>query len=380
MEITRENYGAFFLDYYEGSLSEAQTRELMDFLKTHPDLKAEFEAFEAVSLETTLDKEAIFPDRESIKKPETLLHQEPSETDRLMIAHFEGDLRASQSAELLSKVAADPTLRKSFGLFAATRLEPDHGVVFDGKKSLKKYAIPVFSPLLRHVAVAAAILGFLAGLFFLLPSPDHNGGMILSQTEPTNTQTVAEEPVREPVKEENTTPVKEETPSTQTPAPVQRPVSPPPARVVPQSLHSEFPAPVLVATINALPAMPLQPQAQPHNISPRDEFAWFSWIGRDLEDEGQEEHFATPGTAPYEPNYISLASLARSGIERTTGINFDRVEEEIRSDRLSFWDLAGAGLAGISQITGTSLTIDKERDEDGRITLLAIGDRFRIKR
>ena len=43
--LSRSNYEIYFLDYYEGNLTESQRRELMSFLEQNPDLKEEFDSF-----------------------------------------------------------------------------------------------------------------------------------------------------------------------------------------------------------------------------------------------------------------------------------------------------------------------------------------------
>jgi len=43
MAISQHNYEAYFIDYFEGSLSAAETSELMAFLAANPDRKREFD-------------------------------------------------------------------------------------------------------------------------------------------------------------------------------------------------------------------------------------------------------------------------------------------------------------------------------------------------
>ena len=48
--INKNNYEAFFLDYYEGNLTTEQVAELLLFIEQHPEHKEEFESFENISL------------------------------------------------------------------------------------------------------------------------------------------------------------------------------------------------------------------------------------------------------------------------------------------------------------------------------------------
>jgi len=68
MQINRNNYEAYFLDYRENNLSPEQVAELMIFLEQNPDLKASFEAYENIELAT--DKSIKFHQSH-------LLHHEP---------------------------------------------------------------------------------------------------------------------------------------------------------------------------------------------------------------------------------------------------------------------------------------------------------------
>ena len=50
MKITRDNYQAYILDYFEGTLSVQEKESLLAFLNAHPDCRKEFEEFENISL------------------------------------------------------------------------------------------------------------------------------------------------------------------------------------------------------------------------------------------------------------------------------------------------------------------------------------------
>ena len=50
MKINRDNYEAYFLDYFEGQLSLEMVEEVLMFADQNPDLRNVLEDFEAVSL------------------------------------------------------------------------------------------------------------------------------------------------------------------------------------------------------------------------------------------------------------------------------------------------------------------------------------------
>ena len=72
MSISQYNYEAYFLDYYEGRLDAHTTKELMDFIARHPELKEEFESYEPVTLHTK--EEIKFDLKDSLKKPVTAVN------------------------------------------------------------------------------------------------------------------------------------------------------------------------------------------------------------------------------------------------------------------------------------------------------------------
>ncbi|NNM16054.1 MAG: hypothetical protein HKO56_05300 [Bacteroidia bacterium] len=51
MKINKHNYEAFFIDFFDKNLNEEDTAMLFSFLDENPDLKAEFDAFEMLTLE-----------------------------------------------------------------------------------------------------------------------------------------------------------------------------------------------------------------------------------------------------------------------------------------------------------------------------------------
>lgn len=74
---------------------------------------------------------------------------------------------------------------------------------------------------------------------------------------------------------------------------------------------------------------------------------------------------------------FSLTKVALAEVQNRTSLD---VEAGFARNRLSFWDIAGSGLAKLSNVTGDPLTVEKERADDGRITQFALGDRFSFSR
>jgi hypothetical protein len=363
MNITRDNYEAWFLDYHEGNLSEDQMMELLDFLVINPDLTEEFKSFEMISLDE--EKEVVFAEKDFLKKPfDTSIKGKIEE--KHLIAWHEGDLNEEEKSAVNRELAKNPQLRKSFALFGMIRLEADNSVVFPDKHLLKKYVLGGYGTYIRQFAAAAAILAIMATLYFMLPD-------ITSSTDH-----IAQSPVQE--RSEDIT-VHEENPA-ETPAPTapettvnslpsrqnasvrkeNQPVQPP-VQAAPR---------VQLAQLNTLDQASLQvAEKKPEAIDSRKEFFWLTYSNGLYEEEEEELQPEVSQTRS-----VSLATLAYNGLEKRTGIKFNSIEKSV--NQLGIWDIAGMGLAGIGQLTGTSLTIDRENDENGKIRSLGIGERFKI--
>lgn len=170
MEITRDNYEIYFLDFFEKKLNPTQMEELMLFLEENPDLKKEFGDFEMI---TITDKSQInFPFKKNLLK-NTLAINESNYQD-YMVALIEGQLNQNEIDELNSFVSRNPKLLKELDAFRNTILKPDVSVKFPHKNKLKHYNILSFhySANIRYaLAAAAASVAVIIGLFFILRSP-----------------------------------------------------------------------------------------------------------------------------------------------------------------------------------------------------------------
>lgn len=391
MKITRENYEAWFLDYHEGTLSAEGRQEVMDFLVENPDLKEEFDAFEMITLEEEDNMHgAVFINKDQLKKPVDSQLAESMGKNSLeaqMIAWYEGDLNEQEKASLLKTLSADPKARKDFDLYGKVYLKPDTSVVFANKSSLKRYTLGAAIPQWRRLAIAAAMLAFMVGMFFMLPnltispeiaeSPAYETP--LSYPDPASQPTHDNEPAAQKDQEQQQTLVvdPDEAPSAHTPLP-QRPE--PQDREVLRSMPS---TPIQLASLEPSATIRLSASRTAESIEKRTEFFWFTFIGGEdflADDDADDDKNDTRIEDMQAPARFSLASIAYEGIERSTGLDVRAIENQLSNRRFGLWDLAGYGLAGISQLTGTSLTVEREMDETGRLRRLGLGDRFRISR
>ena len=104
-KITLHNYEAFFLDFAEGNLSDAQTRELEAFLLSHPELRSVLEDFEPISLS---DSETESRGWNDLKKPTINELQSNKELrDTFFIRAIEGLLNETENRILESLLEND---------------------------------------------------------------------------------------------------------------------------------------------------------------------------------------------------------------------------------------------------------------------------------
>ena len=161
MSINRENYELYFLDYFDGNLAGELKQELFAFLQQHPDLKAEFEAFDDVRLQAP---EVKMSGKEALKKIPVVATGALNETnyEDYLIASAEGDLSAKEAQHLDAFLKNNPHLKKEAAIYQQTRLHPDKEITFTQKQELKK------KPLLVHLRRGAYWYGIAASIALLL--------------------------------------------------------------------------------------------------------------------------------------------------------------------------------------------------------------------
>lgn len=162
MKISRENYEVFFMDFFDGKLSARSKQELYAFLQLHPDLQAEFDAFDDFRI---TPETVSYPDKEMLKKPAVIAFadMDAHNYEEFFIAYHEGDLPDKEKIKVETFLTKNPGLQKEFAVYANLKLQPDAEVTFNDKASLKKKRPALL--LWRWVGVAAAI-ALLIGFYF----------------------------------------------------------------------------------------------------------------------------------------------------------------------------------------------------------------------
>ena len=167
MNINKNNYEAFFLDYHEGNLSPQQVADLLLFLEQHSSLKEEFENFENFKLD---DYSLIeFENKSTLKK-----EVGTNNIEEYLIKSIEKVISPIEKSLLNNYIKKHPKTFIDIELFNKTKLIPDGSIVFGNKDLLKRKLTTVDSekkerkiiPFFYYVAIAASVL-LLFGLFFI---------------------------------------------------------------------------------------------------------------------------------------------------------------------------------------------------------------------
>jgi len=192
MNINKENYEIYILDYYEGTLSKSKAQELFAFLEANPDIKEEFDNFENISL---IDETSIKYDfKESLKKANTssatIINLDNYK--EFFIANIEGDLSISQQKQLEIFLLRHPFLNNEYHLFNIAKLSPDTSIVFENKRQLKKFSVfnlPINKKLIYQTASIAASLLLFASIttYFYSSKNINNKNVTAINTNKTST-------------------------------------------------------------------------------------------------------------------------------------------------------------------------------------------------
>ena len=159
MQITKENYELFIIDYLDGKLDSKGKQALIAFVEANPKIKEEFDLLmDTAGLES--DMETSVPDFGYLKKESILGDQYLA--DEMMIAELEGDLSPTQSQEFKQVIASDLTKQKDYQIYRSSIAKPDLSIQFPHKQKLKKAGTVIYLNTIYKIASVAAILLFVA--------------------------------------------------------------------------------------------------------------------------------------------------------------------------------------------------------------------------
>jgi hypothetical protein len=367
MNIDRNNYEMYFLDYLEGRLTTDETAALLLFADENPDLKALLEGEEMINL--VPDETINFYPKSALKKKlvsgeASLQKINAGNYEEFMIRFYDNDLNDSEQAELANFLKDSPTYMKEFELFGTTLLKPDHEIVYAHKNRLKRNFIyrPNLKGVIAIVSVAASILLFstLFLKYFDQPIPrEHNIRLAVQVSRKIENVKAAKQAVK--TAEIISTDVDR---SIKTHKPTKTFI-----RKTITAIRTGFDVPASLIMIHP----PLLPTAQisvPKSITPRLDF------------------YGISSTAYYdpEPDTIPLNSgkgtfggrvgqTLVQGISQTAGTIAREPElSRLLHGKISLADIARLGLAGFNLVTDSKLSISRKYDADGYLKGYTIVD------
>ncbi len=151
MEISRNNYEIFFLDYLDGKLEGKEIDRFLDFIEQNPDLKEELKGIEKLQLPAG---PVTFRDKKTLYKTEKQkIHAE----NFTAVAYMEGDLSPLETELFLKHLEFHPEQAKDMELLMKTRLQADETIVFPAKNKLYRQT-PIQKLIYWGTRVAAILL------------------------------------------------------------------------------------------------------------------------------------------------------------------------------------------------------------------------------
>ncbi|NBC82563.1 MAG: hypothetical protein GVY19_04195 [Bacteroidetes bacterium] len=336
MEITRANYEIYFIDYYEGLLTDDQQQRLYRFLEKNPDLKTEFENYSSERQTfTTLN----YPHKSWLQHSLKEKSINKKTIDEYCIAYLENDLDNESRLLFENYISLHKAENKMLESYKKTRLSRELQLYAHKKTLLRpiKQSAP-YKRMIPYLAAAAGVLFVL--MMFLLNQP----------TEPTDM--TAEDPRFIPEMEK--LPPKAMKPiqnqmvyNHDTYNPVdytarQTSINKPSVKPTSES--------VLLAQIDKLPTVPIEN----------------NWIVKDIAIEPRNLRPAYRSQKVR--NQLSVESIKKRFLEETEGQLPD------------VWRLADAGLKGLGVISESEFGLSHTRNQEGKIESITLStDNFKIK-
>ncbi len=172
MNINQHNYEAYFLDYWEKRLTATQQDLLFRFLEMNPDLRPEFESYEAI--EFRVEKAVQFTGKEKLKT--TVIQKtrdiDASNYESYLIGAVEHDLNKEQKQQLDIFLHHNPALKDELLAYHSTKLSADQSIRYLQKEKLYQRQARIISlPNLYRTVAAAASLLILFGIYQVFKGP-----------------------------------------------------------------------------------------------------------------------------------------------------------------------------------------------------------------
>jgi hypothetical protein len=153
MDINRQNYEIWFIDFLDGNLDETSKEAFYAFLKANPDLGQQLQSVENIYLKPDA---VIFSRKNRLQFSEADL-MGIDQADFLLIKQMEEGLNHAEELELAEQISNDESFIKQGKQYQNTKLVAEKRV-FTGKSSLFQNRIRPVYKLIGRIAAAVAVV------------------------------------------------------------------------------------------------------------------------------------------------------------------------------------------------------------------------------
>jgi len=346
MDINRDNYEAWLLDFMEGRLTDEQVQQLRDFLLLNPDCEPGLDEAEPWVLKA---EPLSYPGKSGLRRtlPDHDSEVSAHSFDLFSIARMEGDLTERQVEDHQRLIDGDEEKLEEWLAWKKTRLVGE-AFSFNGKRELKRRTVPRSRVLWISLASAAAALM----LFFVLFTVDQGGGAPegLVNNEQVNTIESAGEQ-RSPAGEE----------------------------ISPLNVEEFLEEPVLLASESGI--LSIKKRHDPPELTGEKKDTMVHQVKKEN----------------LQPGPVRMAMLEKGFASRPSGLSQDRIEpldlpplssssdksalqqlsekglrqsyrDFVEENDISILTIASAGVDGINFLAGSDLSLNLSRDEEGKVS------------
>jgi anti-sigma factor RsiW len=177
MNIDRQNYESFFLQYADGELSASEQDAVQQFVALHPDLQQELNEI----LQAVLRPESV----PFLNKAQLFRISEATEENLLSL--LDNEVSAPLRQEIEQQIAAEPAVAQAWQHLQKTKLDPAESVLHPDKSTLYRTAPAKTIPLRRWwMAAAAAIAGLATWGIVHLATTEQSGRAVAAMSIPAN--------------------------------------------------------------------------------------------------------------------------------------------------------------------------------------------------
>lgn len=338
ININRNNYEEYFLDFLDGQLSPSEENIVWIFLTENPDLKAELEL---IKNEISITNQAVYNQKDELKKSIFLNRLTSTNFDELCIARLEGDLTEKEKIHFDDFILQNPSRKKDYQLYELTKITSDTEVQFNSKRILKKQekkTLVRFSNF-TLISIAASVL-FLIALFLFAPQENElNHHLIVKED-------VNDEKVQKPivVKEVQHNKLAKSENSININITAKKQQSSKKKVEIKESLMRETNVEV-VEYIQEANLIPVNIQVSVVNGL---DIIYVKPFNEEMKIEKQNEA----------EQYVSVKTFLASAFNK-------RILRNENKDKIEFFDIAQAGVKGINRLIGSKMSLERKYNKNG---------------